>query len=108
MRVEVDIFSGRPSPFWTASPQEAEALTDLLRLLTGISSRLEEDGGLGYRGPVVTGLPGYGDIRIWNRRVTVGSGEEAKLFADRRISFIGCQILCRPSEGSRSEAGLGG
>jgi len=21
MRVEVDIFSGRPSPFWTASPQ---------------------------------------------------------------------------------------
>jgi hypothetical protein len=28
MRVEVDIFSGRPSPFWTASPQEAEALTD--------------------------------------------------------------------------------
>ncbi len=45
MRVEVDIFSGRPSPFWTASPQEAEALTDRLRLLTGISSRLEEDGG---------------------------------------------------------------
>jgi hypothetical protein len=31
MRVEVDIFSGRPSPFWTASPQEAEALTDRLR-----------------------------------------------------------------------------
>ncbi len=41
MRVEVDIFSGRPSPFWTASPQEAEALTDRLRFLTGISSRLE-------------------------------------------------------------------
>ena len=39
MRVEVDIFSGRPSPFWTASPQEAEALTDRLRLLTGISSQ---------------------------------------------------------------------
>lgn len=30
MRVEVAIFSGRPSPFWTASPQEAEALTDRL------------------------------------------------------------------------------
>ena len=42
MRVEVDIFSGRPHPFWTASPQEAEALTDRLRLLTGISSRLDE------------------------------------------------------------------
>ncbi|MEA2603380.1 MAG: hypothetical protein QOF89_4372 [Acidobacteriota bacterium] len=96
MRVEVDIFSGRPSPFWTASPQEAEALTDRLRLLTGISSRLEEDGGLGYRGLVVTGLPGYGDIRIWNSRVTVGSGEEAKLFADRRIS--------RPAVRSRRSA----
>lgn len=34
MRVEVDIVSGRPNPFWTASPQEAEALTDRLRLLT--------------------------------------------------------------------------
>jgi hypothetical protein len=37
MRVEVDIFSGRPSPFWTASPQEAEALTDRLRLLASLT-----------------------------------------------------------------------
>jgi len=54
MRVEVDIFSGRPSPFWTASPQEAKALTDRLRLLTGISSRFSKRHLLAWGTPFIS------------------------------------------------------
>jgi hypothetical protein len=63
MKVELDIFSGRPNPSWELSPSEE---AELARLLWGLKERTnpvaEDTLGLGYRGLVATdptqeGLP---------------------------------------------------
>jgi len=53
MRVELDIFSGRPNPTWEMSPEEAaefhKRLTTLIR-----TEKPSDPPGLGYRGFVVS------------------------------------------------------
>jgi len=73
MRVEIDIFSGRPNPAWELT--EAER-TELERRMASLrpSPRLPIDFPLGYRGFLVhdpgrtEGLPGQ--IRVWRGTVT--------------------------------------
>jgi hypothetical protein len=52
--VELDIFSGRPNPRWTLSPQEEqEFLTRLLDKSVPMTSVSAVEGNLGYRGFIV-------------------------------------------------------
>ena len=53
MRVELNIFSGRPNPFWELSEEEASELAKRLARLTPTNhpSRL---GRLGYRGFIIS------------------------------------------------------
>lgn len=53
MRVELDIFSGRPNPSWELSVDEAAELSRRLAALIKTETRPDE-GGLGYRGFVIT------------------------------------------------------
>jgi len=55
MRVELDLFSGRPNPSWELSEREA---SELGKLLERVTLRTEcELPGLGYRGFVLHGDP---------------------------------------------------
>lgn len=84
MEVTLDVFSGRPNPSWTLSPDEE---ADLARRLSGLppseAPPAAED--LGYRGFTLSGAPVLegmaSDIRIANGVVTV-SGEDVRHLVD--------------------------
>lgn len=50
MRVELDVFSGRPNPRWELNEDSAVALRGLLSRLTVATTTPPEQPGLGYRG----------------------------------------------------------
>lgn len=54
LRVELDVFSGKPNPHWDLSPQEEREFLELFEKLAQGSpeGRVRED--LGYRGLIVT------------------------------------------------------
>jgi hypothetical protein len=51
--VELDIFSGRPNPRWSLSPQECTTLQERLAGLPPTTKAATEPPGLGYRGLIV-------------------------------------------------------
>jgi len=66
MRVEIDLFSGRPNPAWTLDGGEAHGLRAILADLSQTSRRPPEPPGLGYRGFQVTdGAHTYRVYREW-------------------------------------------
>ncbi|SOD90580.1 hypothetical protein SAMN06269250_3469 [Spirosoma fluviale] len=72
MKVELDVFSGRPNPTWTLSEEESTELVALLKSLP-IAEESSEEGGLGYRGFVLSnfketeGLPS--PIRVYRKTI---------------------------------------
>jgi hypothetical protein len=86
MRIEADLFSGRPNPAWEPSAAEAEALAALLACLESAAAPAEPFDGLGYRGMVVTGIaPGVhpcGELRVANGFATGEGPEGARAFSD--------------------------
>lgn len=82
MQVEADVFSGRPNPRWTL---DASAAGELARRLAGLPAGppAESFDGLGYRGLVVTGLPGEcAEVRVHEGRVRAECGGETRAWAD--------------------------
>lgn len=69
MRVELDVFSGRPNPAWELAPEE---VAELAQRLTGLprTDQPPGEGGLGYRGFTISnpsrsaGLPA--EIRVFS------------------------------------------
>lgn len=53
MRIEADLFSGRPNPSWTAGPEEARVIAALLAGLAPAPEPAKAFEGLGYRGMVL-------------------------------------------------------
>lgn len=95
MRVTADLFSGRPNPWWTLRPDEANALLSRLHALPpapgaapadGDEDGDEEDGGLGYRGlrvsPERHALAGWDELRVGGGRVRAVSPGRRDLFTD--------------------------
>ena len=78
MRIELDIFSGRPNPSWVLSTEEAAELVARVRALPQGGSQQTR---LGYRGFVVHRPDSYGRswhwLRVGGGTVTVlaGTGE---------------------------------
>lgn len=60
MRVELDVFSGRPNPRWELDEETAVALRRLLSRLAVTTDTPPEQPGLGYRGFVFAGETGRG------------------------------------------------
>jgi hypothetical protein len=53
MRIEADLFSGRPNPVWTATEEEARQVGEILRRLGAAAPAAAPFDGLGYRGMVL-------------------------------------------------------
>lgn len=85
MRVEADLFSGRPNPSFVLDAEQAATLATLLRGLHAGGERREPPG-LGYRGFVIrdTGdaLPGCTSLRAFHGIVQAECGGETRLLAD--------------------------
>jgi hypothetical protein len=85
MRVELDIFSGRPNPSWELSAEEA---TELAKRLIPLSKAEEhsEEGGLGYRGflisnpEAVAGIPSQ--IRVYQGAITISNNGIEQAYKD--------------------------
>lgn len=58
MRVELDVFSGRPNPRWVLDEQQSRELTRLQARLTSTSTVTPDAPGLGYRGFVYSDSAG--------------------------------------------------
>lgn len=85
MEVTLDVFSGRPNPSWTLSPEEAEELAGKLEDLPP-SDRSAAADDLGYRGFVVTGLQdptgSPSQVHVVGGIVTVRSDVGARSYVD--------------------------
>ncbi|HEX8903369.1 MAG TPA: hypothetical protein VF771_00860 [Longimicrobiaceae bacterium] len=85
MRVEADLFSGRPNPTFTLDAEQAATLATLLRGLPAGGQRREPPG-LGYRGFVIRdagdALPGCTTLRAFHGIVTAECGAESRDLAD--------------------------
>ena len=85
MRVEADLFSGRPNPDFTLSPDQASDLLRLLRELPPGATQVEPPG-LGYRGFLIhdpgSAFPGCNAWRAFHGTVTGECGSESRIFAD--------------------------
>lgn len=54
MQIELDIFSGRPNPTWDLDDEEVDKLLTLMAQRSRKVSRGFNNGGLGYRGFILT------------------------------------------------------
>ncbi|HEY6877863.1 MAG TPA: hypothetical protein VI299_07575 [Polyangiales bacterium] len=82
MRVEADIFSGRPNPVWTLSAAESGEFGKLLARLGKSALRDPAPDGLGYRGFHVSGLAQYQRVTVWRELVRTDSSEGTVQWSD--------------------------
>jgi hypothetical protein len=88
VRIEADVYSGRPNPNWTLSAAQSETLIRRLRALPTASGGTQRDG-LGYRGMIVRFDPAPDGLCA---SIRVGNG-------------LAC---CAPHPGAPSGAALAG
>jgi hypothetical protein len=84
MRVELDIFSGRPNPTWTLNDEETKEFLARFGSLTAGDPQKPLYDGLGYRGSRVTGLSDYDGLTVWNGIVEARRGEKTYRWRDRK------------------------
>jgi hypothetical protein len=65
--VELDIFSGRPNPHWSLSPDQQEQWLAQLRTASVAQDEVPILDGLGYRGFLV--INGQEEVRVFKGRV---------------------------------------
>jgi hypothetical protein len=88
MRVEADMFSGRPNPTWSLGRDEADSLAELLGRLQPAAPGAEPTGldGLGYRGILLHGegaLPGCTQARFARGAVIAECEGGPRAFVDQ-------------------------
>lgn len=90
MRVELDIFSGRPNPAWDLTAEESSECLKRLRDLPQIDSG-DVQQGLGYRGIIVTSGDsqgvGFDRLVVSQGRVLVKQADDTRSFLDRERAF---------------------
>ncbi len=73
MRVELDVYSGRPNPRWELTDQQAAELLKRLEAAQPVPGDSTSFDGLGYRGFVVKaeggGMGGFEEIRVFQGKV---------------------------------------
>lgn len=87
MRVQADLFSGRPNPEWTLGEAESAAFARLFRGLDPAAGPPRADDGLGYRGLVVTGTEPWieecEEVRVLRGRATALCADGERSYLDR-------------------------
>jgi hypothetical protein len=86
MRVELDVFSGRPNPTWDLSSAEVTEFTKFLINLTPNSQPLTEVG-LGYRGFIISNTTNIAgsipkEVRVYNGVIRINDGSATKDYID--------------------------
>src|SRR5687768_17397410 len=79
MEIELDVFSGRPNPTWTASPERAASMSRGLSSLPDAPAQ-SEPGNLGYRGFLIR--QGALRARVYDGRVFVTTNGTTRTFVD--------------------------
>jgi hypothetical protein len=74
MRIELDIFSGRPNPTWSLDDEQAAELLASFKALAASASQETFFDGLGYRGFRIAGLRGYDEVRVRGEIVETRQG----------------------------------
>jgi hypothetical protein len=91
MRVQLDVFSGRPNPSWDLTPEEAAEFRRLFRTLPESGPVGAPPGGLGYRGIIVTetedDVHGWDEIVVWKGLIWARRGDELRHFTDKDRSL---------------------
>lgn len=86
MRVELDIFSGRPNPRWSLTEQDAGEFLRRLRGLPKVEGPSKVHDVLGYRGLLVLGqgtsTPDFDEIRVGQGTVACRRGDVVETYAD--------------------------
>jgi hypothetical protein len=86
MRVEVDLFSGRPNPAWVLEADEAREIAAVLAALAPAAEAPAAHEGLGYRGVVLTGiesdLAGCDELRLARGAAVAQCFGRARAYAD--------------------------
>ncbi|MCC6556398.1 MAG: hypothetical protein IT372_25845 [Polyangiaceae bacterium] len=87
MRVELDIYSGRPNPSWAFDPAQRSELSRRLGELSPAGAAAPAGEALGYRGLVVTGAAGEGidpftRIVVWNGVVSCEGAGGSRVLVD--------------------------
>ena len=84
MTVELDVYSGRPNPWWQISSKEIDEIADSLKNLPRADAPPE--GGIGYRGFVISNSGHVRDlpprIRVANGVITFEDGDRISHFVD--------------------------
>lgn len=82
----MDIFSGRENPFWNLSINESEAFMQKFISLPEGNENVSVEGGLGYRGIIITGdlLKDrcIDAVRVFRGLAKAGSGGKVQNFSD--------------------------
>jgi hypothetical protein len=80
LRIELDVFSGRPNPTWSLNDEQSREFLVRFRALKKYRSNRKLYDGLGYRGFTVTGLRDYDQVTVWEGLVeTNRAGEREKV-----------------------------
>src|SRR5271157_1228182 len=64
MKIELDVFSGRPNPTWILNDEEAKEFLAKFKALTASDSDKPLYDGLGYRGFKATGFQDYDKVTV--------------------------------------------
>ena len=86
MRVEIDVYSGRPNPEFQLSEPLSRELARMLQDLPA-SDHAAPEGGLGYRGFVISETAGSGlpaRLRVFDGFVINEDAQPAKTFVDSK------------------------
>lgn len=85
IRVELDIFSGRPNPTWDLDPDDTQKILEILSTLAPSQFPPAKNDGLGYRGFVLRPdtVIDFDYTTVFRSTVTLQAGDRQKVLYDQ-------------------------
>jgi hypothetical protein len=82
IRIELDIFSGRPNPTWSLNDEQSREFAIRFGALKKYRTNRKLYEGLGYRGFTVTGFLDYDRVAVWGGLVQTNRAVEREKLLD--------------------------
>lgn len=99
VEIEVDLYSGRLNPRFALTPEQASEFGRRLAALPPADPAPAAEPGLGYRGLIVTGLPGSTAVHVFAGRLTPSAGG-VRMDPGREVErwLLDLAVLALPAE----------